>query len=106
AGPVVAATCQGQLIGSGAVPGGPGDFLAVLFERILERVGLHEPGDWPFAFTDFSLEVDPQVADLFRLPFHEKLDHFLEENALKLFEPTRFEGTAFDDDLAVTGEEG
>ena len=53
----------------------------------------------------FLLEVVSQVADRFRLSFHEELDHFLEENALEFFEPARFERAAFDDDFAVAGEE-
>src|SRR5207244_3922293 len=105
AGPIVPAARQRKLVGSGAIPGGAGDFLAVFFERILESVGLHQPVDRPFAFADFSLEIVPQIADLLWLSFHQTLDHFLEENALELFKSTRFERTALDDDLAVTGEE-
>ena len=53
----------------------------------------------------FCSNSSRKFADRFRLSLHEELDHFLEEDALELFQPARFQRAAFDDDLAVAGEE-
>ena len=46
---------------------------------------------------------NPGIASGFAL--HEKLDHFLEKDALEFLEAARLERAAFDDDFAVVSEE-
>ena len=82
-----------------------GDLGAIFIERILERVGLHQHVDLPFAVPDFFLEFIPQIADRFWFSFHDELDHFLQEDALEFFESARFKRAALDDHFAIFREE-
>ena len=102
---VIAAAGEGEFVGSPAIARRAGDLGTIFIERILERVGLHQHVDLPFAVPDFFLKFIPQISDRLWFSFHDELDHFLQEDALEFFESARFKGAALDDHLAIFGKE-
>src|SRR4029077_15333814 len=60
---VIAAAGESEFVGSGAIASGPGDLGAIFIERILQRVGLHQHIDLPFAVPDSFLELVPKIAN-------------------------------------------
>src|SRR5581483_12374087 len=102
---VIAAAGEGEFVRSGAVTRGAGDLGAILVERILKGVGLHQHVDLPFAIPDYSLELIPKISDRFWFSFHDEFDHFLQEYALEFFESARFERATLDNYVAVFRKE-